>query len=82
MEKKLVQRCETEVDGDACKALYGDTVPNKDTATSLIPAENSGEMMISYQRQEITGAASTDEQSYSSGVCPGDIHKYESFVRS
>ena len=22
MEKKLVQRCETEVDGDACKASY------------------------------------------------------------
>ena len=22
MEKKLVQRCETEVDGNACKALY------------------------------------------------------------
>ena len=23
MEKKLFQRCETEVDGDTCKASYG-----------------------------------------------------------
>ena len=23
MEQQLVQRCETEVDGDACKASYG-----------------------------------------------------------
>ena len=30
MEKKLVKRCETEVDGDACKASYLSKGTNKE----------------------------------------------------
>ena len=44
-------------------------------------AENSAAMLISFEKRKITGAASNDEQCYSSGVSPGDIDKYESFVR-
>ena len=39
-------------------------------------------MIIPFENGEITGAASSDEQNYSSGVVCSDMHKYESFEKT
>ena len=51
--------------------------------TALSSAQNSDDMMISYEMPEITGSSSTDEQiyGYGYGVSRGDMQKYVSLVR-
>ena len=59
------------------------TATNSEDSTALSSAQNSDEMMISYEMPEITGPSATDEQSYGYGygVSRGDMQKYESLVK-